>query len=73
MKGEGVTDPVAFYDTLDPNFIDKVKEYAGLELKNAIGSYRYLTDDLRNIGFNISIDEVDLENKYRIEINIDKD
>ena len=73
FEGEGVVDPVSYYDTLDPNFLNKVKEYIGLDLKNAINSYRELTDTLNKQGFNISIDETDLDSKYYIEININKE
>ncbi|MBR5662112.1 MAG: ParB/RepB/Spo0J family partition protein [Bacilli bacterium] len=73
MEGEGITDPVSYYDTLDPNFMDKVKEFIGLDLKNAISSYRNVTNDLIASGFNVTIDETDLEDKYKIEININKD
>ena len=73
MEGEGVVDPVSYYDTLDPGFVDKVKEFIGLDLKNAINSYRELTQDLNSKGFNVTIDETDLDNKYYIEINISKE
>ena len=73
VEEEGVVDPVAYYDTLDPNFLDKVKEYVGLDLKNAINSYRDLTNKLNSQGFNITIDETDLDGKYYIEININKE
>ena len=73
MEGEGITDPVTFYDTLEPNFMDKVKEYIGLDLKRAINTYRDVTKDLNANGFNISIDETDLDDKYTIEININKE
>lgn len=72
-EGEGVVDPAAFYDTLDPQFMDKVKEYIGLDLKTAINSYRDLTNKLNNEGFNINIDEVDMDGKYHIEIDINKE
>ena len=73
IEEDGVVDPVTYYDTLDPDFVDRVKEIIGLDLKNAINSYRELTDLLESKGFNISIDETDLDNKYKIEINIDKE
>lgn len=73
IQGDGIVDPVAYYDTLDPGFMDKVKEFVGLDLKNAINSYRDLTTDLNNKGFNVTIDETDLDNKYVIEINIKKE
>ena len=73
IQGDGIVDPVAYYDTLDPGFMDKVKEFVGLDLKNAINSYRDLTTDLNNKGFNVTIDETDLDDKYVIEINIKKE
>lgn len=73
IEGEGIVDPVSYYDTLDPNFMDKVKEYVGLDLKKAINSYRDLTSELNSKGFNVSIDETDLDGKYLIEININKE
>ena len=73
MEGEGIVDPVSFFDTLDPKFMDKIKEFVGLDLKNAINSYRDLTTKLNEQGFKITIDETDLDNKYYIEINIHKE
>ena len=73
MEGDGIVDPVSFFDTLDPKFMDKIKEFVGLDLKNAINSYRDLTTKLNEQGFKISIDETDLDNKYYIEININKE
>ena len=73
VQGDGIVDPVSYYDTLDPDFEDRVKEYIGLDLKNAINSYRDLTKELNEKGFNVSIDETDLDNKYYIEININKE
>ena len=73
MEGEGIVDPVSFFDTLDPKFMDKIKEFVGLDLKNAINSYRDLTTKLNEQGFKITIDETDLDNKYYIEININKE
>lgn len=73
MEGDGVVDPVSYYDTLEPDFMDKVKEYIGLDLKKAINSYRDLTKELNEKGFNVTIDETDLDSKYYIEININKE
>ena len=73
MEGDGIVDPVTYYNTLEPDFMDKIKEYIGLDLKSAINSYRDLTKKLNSDGFNITIDESDLENKYYIEININKE
>ena len=73
MEGDGIVDPVTYYNTLEPDFMDKIKEYIGLDLKSAINSYRDLTKKLNSDGFNITIDESDLEDKYYIEININKE
>ena len=73
MQGNGVVDPVFYYDTLDPGFFEKIKESAGLDLKTAINSYRDLTTLLGQKGFKISIDEADVDKTYRIQIDINKE
>ena len=73
VEGEGVVDPVAYFDTLEPDFMDKVKEYVGLDLKTAINKYRDLTNELNSNGFVINIDEADMDGKYHIEIDINKE
>ena len=72
MSGDNVVDPVSYFDTLDPQFIDKIKESEGLDLKTAINEYRSVTAILNSRGFNISIDEADEPEKYHIVIDIDK-
>ena len=73
VEEEGVLDPVKLFDTLEPDFYEKIKENIGLDLKTAINSYRDLTTDLTNRGFSISIEEIDGENNYKIEIDITKE
>ena len=73
VEEENVVDPVAFFDTLDPEFMNKLKEDAGLDLKTAINDYRDLTNILNRKGFNISIEEADTDGKYHIEIDINKE
>ena len=73
MQGEGIVDPVAYYDTLDPGFVEKLRETAGLDLKTAINTYRDITTVLNEKGFNISIDEADMGGSYRIQIDISEE
>ena len=73
MEGEGITDPVTYYDALDPDFMQKVREAIGTDLKTAINSYRDLTTLLNDKGFKISIEEADAEHFYSILINVEKE
>jgi len=73
VEGENILDPVKLFDTLESDFYDKIKESVGVDLKTAINKYRDLTTDLINRGFNINIEEIDTDNKYRIEIEIGKE
>ena len=73
MEGEGIVDPVTYYDALDPDFMQKVREAIGTDLKTAINSYRDLTTLLTEKGFRISIEEADGEQLYSILINVEKE
>ena len=73
VEDDTVLDPVKLFDTLEPDFYEKIKENAGLDLKTAINDYRDLTNELISRGFNINIDEVDQENNYKITIDITKE
>ena len=73
MEGEGITDPVTYYDALDPDFMQRVREAIGTDLKTAINSYRDLTTLLNEKGFKISIEEADAEHFYSILINVEKE
>ncbi len=63
-------DPVSLIDTLDPNYETKVEEKLGIDLKTAINEVRNCTDNLREKGFNISLEESDLNNLYEFVIRI---
>ena len=73
MQGEGIVDPVAYYDTLDPGFVEKIRQTAGLDLKTAINTFRDITSLLNEKGFKISMDEADMNQTYRIQIDINKE
>ena len=70
MEGEGIVDPVAYYDTLDPGFVEKIRQTEGLDLKTAINTYRDVTSLLNERGFAITIDEADVDGSYKIQISI---
>lgn len=72
VEGENIVDPVAYIDTLDPNYVENIKEMIGLDLKTAINAYRDITESLNANGFNVSIEELDMNDKYKIEIIINK-
>ena len=65
-------DPTTLIDTLDPNYETKVEESLGLDLKTAINSIRETKDILSSKGFNISLEETDLNDTYQFTIKIKK-
>ena len=69
---ETLFDPMDNVDLLDPNFAEKQKEEAGLDLKSAINETRGAIEDLKFKGFAIEMDEIDMENHYQITIKIKK-
>ena len=73
VVGEGIVDPVTYFETLDPDFIDRIKATIGVDLKTAISSYRELTQLLISKGFKISLEEADSQGQYVIQVNIDKE
>ena len=73
VEDDSVIDPVKLFDTLEPDFFEKIKENAGLDLKTAINDYRNLTQSLVNRGFNINIEEIDESSNYKITIDITKE
>lgn len=66
-------DPVDLIDTLDPNYETKIEEKLGIDLKTAINTIRNTKDSLSEKGFNISLEETDLEGFYQFVIKIKKD
>ncbi len=69
---ETLFDPMDNVDMLDPNYEKKQQEAAGLDLKNAINETREAIELLKEKGFNINIEEIDLDNEYQITIKIAK-
>ena len=69
---ENIVDPVDMINTLAPDFEEKQKEDAGMDLKSAINDVREFVKTLENRGFTISLDEIDLDGNYQITINIKK-
>lgn len=65
-------DPINLIDTLDPSYHEKVKEEIGIDLKTAINEIRNTKDNLSEKGFNISIEETDLNDSYQFTIKIKK-
>lgn len=66
-------DPVNLIDVLDPNFKTKVQESLGIDLKTAINTIRDAKDTLAEKGFNLSLEETDLDDSYQFIIKIKKD
>lgn len=66
-------DPVNLIETLDPNYETKVEEKLGIDLKTAINTIRETKDNLSDKGFNISLEETDLNDCYQFTIKIKKD
>ncbi len=66
-------DPVNLIDTLDPNFENKIEQKLGIDLKTAINTIRDTKTTLENKGFNISLEETDLNDIYQFIIKIKKD
>lgn len=67
---DAVVDPMDSVIKLDPNYTQIVEEEAGLDLKTAINEIRDVVENLKQKGFNISLDEIDLSGNYQMTINI---
>ena len=72
VSTETLVDPIDSIGNLEPNFEEKQKEEKGMDLKTAINEIRNSVTSLESKGFNINIDEIDLEDLYQITINIKK-
>lgn len=66
-------DPVDLIDTLEPDYEEKQEEKLGIDLKTAISSIREVKDSLLDKGFDISLEETDLNDIYEFIIKIKKD
>lgn len=73
MSDDDYIDPMSMVETLDPQFEEKLKEEAGLDLKTAINAVRGCIDVLNAKGFYVEIEELDLSNQYQINIKINKE
>ncbi len=69
-KPKSYIDPMDAVIKLDPNYNKIVEEKAGLDLKTAINEVRDVVESLKQKGFNISIEELDLTGNYQIIINV---
>ncbi len=70
---EDIFDPVDLIETLDPNYEQKQEEKLGIDLKTAINAIRDVKDNLTYKGFNITLEETDLNDLYQFIIKIKKD
>ncbi len=73
QASDDVFDPVDLIDTLDPNYVQKQEEKLGIDLKTAINTVRDMKDSLQDRGFNISLEETDLNDVYQFVIKVKKD
>ena len=70
---EEFINPMNYVETLDDDFTEKTKVATGTDLNSTISEIRNLITSLQNKGINIKIDEADLNDKYQINIQINKD
>ena len=73
ISNEDNFDPVNLIDTLDPDYEEKQEVKLGIDLKTAINTVREMKDTLQEKGFNISLEETDLNDLYQFVIKIKKD
>ncbi len=71
-KEEVIIDPMDAVNRLDPNYEKVVTETKGTDLKTAINDVREFINSLEERGFNVSLDEIDLNNTYQMTISITK-
>lgn len=69
---EKIVDPMDSVIKLDPNYKQIVEEEKGIDLKTAINEVRDMIDKMQKQGFQITLDEVDLNGNYQMTINIRK-
>lgn len=71
-KEEIIIDPMSRIDSLDPKVSETLVESEKMELVDAIKETRNSINILKEKGFDIIIDEIDLENEYQITVKIKK-
>lgn len=69
---ENIIDPMDSAIKLDPNYVEKQIEEEGLDLKTAINEIRDFVNKMNKKGFEMNLDEIDLDNTYQMTINIKK-
>ena len=69
---ENIVDPMDSVIKLYPNYKQMVEEEKGIDLKTAINEVRDMIDKMQKQGFQITLDEVDLNGNYQMTINIKK-
>ncbi len=72
INEEEIIDPLDSVIKLDPNYEEIKKTESNNNLKNAINDVRNMVNSLENEGFELKLDEIDLEDTYQITITIKK-
>lgn len=72
INDEPLVDPLDSIVTLEPDYAARQEEQAGTDLKTAINKIRNTISDLELSGFNIELEEADLEDQYYFNIKIIK-
>ncbi len=67
-----IIDPMDSVIKLDPNYNQMIEEEKGLDLKTAINEIRNLVSKMEQTGFNLNLEEIDLQDSYQMTINIKK-
>ena len=67
-----IIDPMDSVIKLDPNYNQMLEEEKGLDLKTAINEIRGLVSKMEQAGFNLNLEEIDLQDSYQMTINIKK-
>ena len=72
IASEDTFDPVNLIETLDPTYEEQKEIKLGIDLKSAINTIRDTKDILSSKGFNISLEETDINDEYQFIIKIKK-
>ena len=72
LASEDTFDPINLIETLDPTYEEQKEIKLGIDLKSAINTIRDTKDILSSKGFNISLEETDINDEYQFIIKIKK-
>ena len=72
LKDDVTIDPMDAVARLNPDYEKVIKEETGTDLKTAINEIRDFVSSLQERGFEISLEELDLNDTYQINLNIKK-